>query len=226
MCTPIIAAVAIVGATVASTAVAISVQSAAASSQAQVIKQQGQAQQAVANYNAEATQNAAEFNASTLEKNSLIYEEAAIDSVARGVELAAERRAEFRRANARGRATLGSSGTVLDTGTNLQLLVENAGFGEINALAEINNAEREAYGYKQESANLLNQAEGVKYTGDLEAGSIKPSGDAGLAASNFAAANTKFAGKLDGISSAVGGISSLANNAPNLFPNTFQIGGG
>ena len=100
---------------------------------------------------AKATTVTAANNAKVAEFNAGIQDRAAGDAVARGAEAAAVERQKSIRANATLRANLGG---LTDTGTSLQLQGQNAGIGEVNALTVMNNAEREAYGYKLDAQSI------------------------------------------------------------------------
>ena len=108
-----------------------------------------------------------EYNAKVAEANAEIYKEASHDALVRGTQSAAKIRENARKAIATQRATAGGSGLIVDTGTNLSLMAQNAGVGEMNALNEFNNYEREAYGFSMQEANQLNQANNLRYQGDL-----------------------------------------------------------
>jgi len=100
----------------------------------------------------------AKANAQIARVNADIKNKQAADATQRGADRAALRRQEALAATASLRARAGSSGFLADTGTNLDLQEQNAGIGEMNSLAEINNAEREAYGFKIGAMNDMNDA--------------------------------------------------------------------
>lgn len=129
--------------------------------------QQGKAQAAVTKQNAANAQAIGEYNAGITEQNAELQKRASDDAIARGAQSAAKIRENARAANARGRAIQGSSGLLTDTGTNLDLLGQNAEYGELEALTAFNNAEKESYGYKVQETNLLNQAKNIRYQGEL-----------------------------------------------------------
>lgn len=104
--------------------------------QAAAVKQNAANQQAINEYNAKLNDNAAQ------------------DARQRGANDAAQIRENARRASASLRAQAGSTGFLADSGTNLDLQVQNAGVGAFDSLQTINNAEREAYGYKSQASNL------------------------------------------------------------------------
>lgn len=107
----------------------------------------------------------AKANAQIARTNADIKNKQAADAMQRGADRAAIKREEARAATASLRARAGSTGILADTGTNLDLQEQNAGVGEMNSLTEINNAEREAYGFKIGAMNDLNDAARFKSEG-------------------------------------------------------------
>lgn len=241
-------------AVVASTAISAVGQKNAAKAQASAEVAQGELLKKQAEYNATSTENVAKYNTDVLEQtaqrniavidaqskyaqavaeqNAKVFDLAAQDAVARGVDSASEERLQAKRINAKGRAAAGSSGTVIDAGTNLQLSVQNAGTGEINALTVMNNAEREAYGYKVQARDVRESArgsvydsaiakeniryttdlekQGVKYQSDVDAANTRLSGQLGLINAQNSAKVTSYAGRLNALSTLVDGGSRLA----------------
>lgn len=110
--------------------------------QAAAVKQNAANQQAVNEYNAKQ------------------YDMAAQDAQQRGANDAAKIRENAKRASATLRAQAGSTGILADTGSYLDLQTQNAGIGAFDSLQTINNAEREAYGFK-------NQATGLRWQGNM-----------------------------------------------------------
>nr|BDD45114.1 hypothetical protein 4 [bacterium] len=204
MCDPVSVGVTMM----AATAVSAYGQYKAGKQQAQVIEANAQNEAGIAEYNAQSIENAAEYNASVLEENAKIFDEAAVDSIARGAEGAAQERQVARQATGRARAARGSSGTKVDAGTNLDLQVQNAGMGEFNALTIMNNAEREAYGYRTQAKDARKQAEGVRYTSALDAGGVRAGAKVGLANAGYSAASTRYGSRLNAIGTLVTGASS------------------
>jgi hypothetical protein len=100
----------------------------------------------------------AKTNAQIARNNQSIKEQAARDAIQRGADTAADARQKARAATASFRAKGGSSGFLVDTGSNLDIEEQNAGVGEMNALTIQNNAEREAYGFKVGAMNDANDA--------------------------------------------------------------------
>lgn len=209
MCPPVLA-VAAIALTAVSAVSTANAQKAAAQAQSQQIIYTAQNEAAVADYNAQATENVTTFNEDVAEQNALIYEQAASDAIQRGADDAAAEREFSRRSNSRGRATAGSSGFQVDTGTNIDLLVQNRAIGEMNALTVMNNAEREAYGYKLDATAERNRAKGIRYTGDIEAEQIRLGAKVGLLNAEYGAANTRYAGRLESRSTLISGAASVA----------------
>lgn len=221
MCTPIIA-IAAVAASVVSTVSSANAQRAAANSQAQQIIYTAQNDQAVSNWNAQATENVSTYNAQVAENNAVVYEQAAFDAVQRGADAAADERLASRISTARGRATAGSSGTVADAGTNLDLYVMNRQIGEMNALRTMNNAEREAYGYRLDANSERARAKGIKYTGDIEAENLRLGGRVGLLNAEYGAANTRYAGNLNARSTLIGGFADTLRTGYGFSQDLFD----
>lgn len=96
----------------------------------------------------------AKNNAKIAEFNAQGQEIAGEDAIRRGAADAGVIRDNVRKANATGAARMAGSGLIANTGTNLDILSQNAGNGEFNALTVMNNAEREAYGYKSNAQSL------------------------------------------------------------------------
>ena len=208
MCAPVLA-VAAIAVTAASTVYAASAAQASANAQAQQVIYTAQNEAAVADYNADVTENVTDYNVAVAEQNAQVYDQAADDAVERGAQAAADERDFSRRSSARGRAVAASSGTVVDVGTNLQLQLDNVLIGEMNALTAMNNGAREAYGYSLDATAERNRAKGIRYTGDMEAESIRLTGQVGLANARYAASNIQYGGKLEAMGTYLSGAASI-----------------
>ncbi len=182
MCSPTLALTAI------GTVVSTYSQYAQGQAQAQATKMAGRNNQAIA-----------EYNAKMLEQNAEIQRRAKEDSLTRGAQDAATIRENTRKLNARGRAIMGSSGLLVDTGTNLSLLGDNTVAGEVNALTTFNNAERESYGYAIAETDAKNQAKNTRYQGEL-----------GMQTASYNASIQKQAGLLGATSTLVTGAGNFA----------------
>lgn len=136
--------------------------------------QQGKAQ-------ASATLATANNNAQVLNFNANQQSIAAKAAVQTGSNEASIQRLQANKAVATGRAVMGSTGLLADTGSNLNIQGQNAGMGELNALTTMNNSEREAYGFKTgaqadqfqaatDKANAAYQAQIQRKNGLLAAG--------------------------------------------------------
>ena len=115
--------------------------------------QQGQAQAKAVKMEAANNQKIAEFNAQQ-------QDIAAKDAVARGAQNSAIVRENYKKANATARARGASAGLMTESGTFADLQSQNAQYGEYNALTVMNDAEREALGYK-------NQAMSDRFSGQV-----------------------------------------------------------
>ena len=83
--------------------------------------------------------------------NATVQENAAKDASERGAIAAAEQRTKARQMIARQNAAMSSGGLDASTGTPLDLQTETAGIGELDALRIVNNAQRQAAGYKAQA---------------------------------------------------------------------------
>lgn len=98
-------------------------------------------------------------NAQIDEMNAKSQEVAAQDAAQRGAIEASRQKQMQQQQSALFRAEGGGSGFSINSGTALDVLVQNAGFGELDALTIINNADREAYGYKVNASGLRASAQ-------------------------------------------------------------------
>lgn len=215
MCEPFTIAMAAVAAV--GTVASASAQRSAGKAQARAYGLQAQNLITESEYNAETVENVSDYNAQIADNNSDALEAAADDAIQRGADDAAVQRQTFRQANSRGRAIMGSSGTVVDSGTNLKLLTDNAGMGEMNALTVMNNAEREAYQYRSDAVNERNRATGIRYTGDLQAGGIRLSGQTGSQNAQYAGSVANYNSGLEASATLINGFSSIASMSKPLF---------
>ena len=199
-------------------------------------------------FNIKQREEAAKYNASILEDNAKIYERVAADAIERGTSDAAALRQEGRTASGRARAVAGSSGTSANSGTNLDLILQNAQNSEINAVTAMNNAEREAYGYKVEARNTRKQAdatrfqaaqegEAIRYNADLEkqgvlyqgandAMAIRVGGQATRTNANYAASVARQGGILNAGSTLVTGAADFGTKYADLFKGSNSTGKG
>lgn len=104
-----------------------------------------------------------EYNAKVSEQNADYQDKAATAALSKGAQEAGTIRENYRKANASGRAAAASTGFLADTGSYGDLMTENAGVGEFNALTAINNAEREAYGFKVKAGDFRADATGQRF---------------------------------------------------------------
>lgn len=119
--------------------------------------------------------------------NQEINNRAAADAMQRGADDASKARTAYRVANATLRARTAGQGLIADSGTALDLQGQNAQTGELNALTILNNAEREAYGYKVGAMNSGAQAAGYgkQASSLLTNGLISGAGTLVTGASNY-----------------------------------------
>lgn len=156
--------------------------------------QQGKAAAKAAEIQGENQRRIGEYNAKVAEQNAELAKRQSTDAIRRGANDAAKIREAARKANARGRAIMGSSGLLTDTGTNLDLLVQNTGVGELDALTLFNNAEREAYGFDVQETDFLNQARNLRAQGDIAVSAAQSKSNSLLQSGLFNAGSTLVTG--------------------------------
>lgn len=115
--------------------------------------------------------------------NSEMQRRAALDANQRGSADAADKRQEVRRIIARQHAIMGAGGFDPNSGTNLSLMAETAGQGELDALKIRNNAARQAAGLNAQADLTTAQGNAALSAGQMNAtGSILGGlGNVGLA---------------------------------------------
>lgn len=181
--------------------------------------QQGNAQAAAARAHGENQRRIAEYNAKVQENNAIVAdrnakrsEEQALDAVRRGADEAAEIRERVRRINATGRAVRGSSGLLVDEGNFNDVLDMNTVYGEMDAMTEVANAEREAYGFKTDAFNFGMDASNLRSQANL----TRAGGQAAFDASRASASNIKSASRLNAADTLVSGGLGIAQEG-NFF---------
>lgn len=222
MCGPMILGIAAIGVGLMGAMQSASAAQSAGQAQAQQTILTAKNEEVVAEYNAGVVEETANYNNQVIENNIEVLEEARVDSLQRGADAAYEERLNTRRSNALGRAIAGSSGTQADTGTNLDLQIQNKINGEMRALNVMNNAEREAYGYTLDIVNEKNRAKGMKYTSDREAEGIRLGSRANTNNAYNAAANYQYAGNLNAQTALVGGVTRAVGQGYDLFSSSLK----
>jgi len=160
-----------------------------------------------ANQQARAVRANAANAAAVNEWNAKQQDAAALDSEQRGADAASQIRERAKRANATGRAAMGSTGFLADSGNNLDLLGDNAQTGALDALTEQGNYNREAYSYRTQGQNL-------RFQGKL-----------GTDQAASEAAQIRRNGLLDATGTLVSGASSMGRIA-NPFERTTNLSNG
>jgi len=172
MCIPLFAGVGVaLGATagtttaavVGTTAVAATVAGTAISAYSAI--ESGKSQKKAAEYNAEVQRNAADA------------------ANQKGASMAGEETDKARRIAGIQRSQMAAGGTDITTGSSLDLLSETAGMGQLNALRQINNAQREAYGLNASAELDLYKGKAAEKAGYLNAAGGMLSGASGAYAS-------------------------------------------
>jgi len=116
--------------------------------------------------------------------NSEMQRRAALDANQRGSADAADKRQETRRLIARQHAIMGAGGFDPNSGTNLSLMTETAGQGELDGLKIRYNAQRQAAGLNAQADLTTSQGNAALSAGQMNAGGTILSGlaNTGLAA--------------------------------------------
>lgn len=97
-----------------------------------------------------AARRVAESNARIAESNRRIADMQAEDALRRGHEAESRYRGRTKKTIGRQRAALAAQGIRVDEGSALDVQIEAADFGELDAMTIRNNALRESFGYKME----------------------------------------------------------------------------
>lgn len=129
-----------------------------------------------ANAEARATKRIASDQQRVNEWNAKQQDMAAQDAMQRGSNEAAKIRDNARRANATVRAAAGSTGFLADSGSYGAVQENNDQVGAFDSLVTMNNAEREAYGFKSNAQNLRFQGQLGVNQAQYEAKAIKRNG--------------------------------------------------
>jgi len=167
-------------------------------------------QQIVAEVNAKSQEAAGEYNAKQLERQASFLEISALDAMNRGAYKAGQTVREGVATNATARASQAGSGTLVDTGTNLDVIVQNAQMAKLNAMTEINNAKREAFGYRVSAEDAKAQAINTREVSKTNAANIRLAGQYGIMDAKDVAGDAKTAGYINAVSSLENGVNSVA----------------
>ena len=120
--------------------------------------QQGQAQQQQAEFQSKM----AARNAQIADRNAQLAEEEGREAKKTAAENATKKRQEAAQIIGAQRAAVGASGAQVDQGAALDLTLDTAEKGELDALAMIEQGNREDFGKRIDSWNLRNQATGLQ----------------------------------------------------------------
>lgn len=105
-----------------------------------------------------AANKAAEYNAQIMERNSQIAGMQADNALQRGEVAEKQHRLRVSKLIGEQRAGFGASGAVVDTGSALDVVMDTAEHGELDALTIRHNAAMEAWGYRNQGADYTAQA--------------------------------------------------------------------
>lgn len=116
-------------------------------------------------YQGQAAKSAADYNAKVAEMNAKIADRAAMDELERGARDEQRKRIEVSAISSQQRATMSGMGLDITYGTPLEMLVDTAYAGEMDALTVRTNANRAAYNQDVRAANLRAQASIYEFEG-------------------------------------------------------------
>ena len=122
-----------------------------------------------------AAKNTATYNAAIARNNAIIADRQAKDRLSQGKVEESNFMKQLTQLKGKQRSIYSGSGIVVDEGSPLETLQETAQLGAIDALTIRRNAERDAYGIRNEGQNFTNQANLL----DTNARNINPYFNAG-----------------------------------------------
>lgn len=120
-----------------------------------------------------AAKSQAGYQAAIQRNNAIRADYAAQDALTRGKEAEKRQRIKGRLLIGQMRAVLGGSGQVIDTGSAGELVIDQSGTNELDALNVRANAAREAYGYRTQAGNFRSQAGLTQLAGNNAASNSK-----------------------------------------------------
>lgn len=130
----------------------------------------------------------AEYNAKVAENNAKVMEQEGAYARAQAARNADEKRRETARIIGAQRAKMGASGAVVDSGSFLDLTLDTAEGGELDAMALLQEGDMQAWRAQLQAGNYYNEASQARASkvnsGSVLAGSLL-SGAAGVAGSYF-----------------------------------------
>lgn len=139
-------------------------------------------------YQQQQSQNAAnEYNARLMERNAQQSQLEAQDAIDRGKVAENDQRLQVKKMIGAQRAAAASGGLLADSGSNLDLTGDTAGYGELDALTIRRNAQLEAWGIRNNAEN---------YTGQANLSRMKSSSPLLAAGGSLLTGASQFAGQL------------------------------
>lgn len=124
-------------------------------------------------FNAYSSYENGKYLSKVAKQNAAVSDQAAEDATQRGAIAADEQRKTTQQVIGKQRAGFAANGIDVNTGTAGIVQNDSAALGELDALTLMNNAAREAYGYKVQAVDQRQQGKLAKYQGKMEAiGSI------------------------------------------------------
>ena len=139
-------------------------------------------------FNAYASDQNGKYLNKIAKQNAAVSEQAADDAMRTGDINADAKRIETRGIIGTQRAGFAANGIDVNTGSAGLVQDDTAQFGELDALTIMNNAAREAYGYKTQAVDQRQQGKLAKYKGKMDAiGSILGGAEKGAKAAGMGA---------------------------------------
>jgi hypothetical protein len=132
-------------------------------------------------YSAYGTYQMGKYNQAVAENNAQVAEYQAEDAIQRGELEEKQHRLQVERLKGKQRASIASSGFLVDADTAADVTMDTVEMGERDALAIRSNAEREAWAYKVQASNSRQQGALDMYAGQSGAGSTLLSGAGSVA---------------------------------------------
>jgi len=168
--------------------------------------------------NAAFIEQGSEENAQILEFNARMKEALAIDAIARGKETELRYRTEVKGFIGSQRSAYAGQGVDIGDGSALEVQMDTAHQGELDALLIGLNSAREAWGYKVEAQDQRNQAGAIRRLGKVEAKNTRDVARANAMSLRLGGNAAQQAGNL-------GGASSILSGAGTILVGRYGFGG-
>jgi hypothetical protein len=167
-----------------------------------------------AEINARLLEEGAETNAEIAEYNARLAESRARDAIFRGRETETRFRTDIRGLIGAQRASYGAQGVDVSDGSSLEVQMDTAYQGELDALTIRTNAARESWGFRVEAENERMQATAIRKLGKLQAKSTRDIG-------RSQALSTRMGGQYAKTEGTLGAYTTIAAGSGNLLYQTY-----